>query len=77
MIFRNVLVYEINYILDDWKYYLLFVININSILLRDSVLKICEIIILCGLVFYFIFKYMIERKFLVDKIYFMVKLLYL
>lgn len=77
MIPRNVLVHETNYISDDWKHYLLFATNTNSSSLRDSVSKICEIIILCGLVFYFTFKYMIERKPLVDKTHLMVKLLYL
>lgn len=69
------LVYETN-ISEDWKQYLSFAANTNSITLRKSVPKICEIIILYGSIFYINYiKYMIERKPLFDKIHLMVKLL--
>lgn len=72
------LVHETNYIWDDWKQYLSFAINTNSISLWNSVPKICETIVLCGsivLINYFTFKYIIERKPLINKTHLMVELL--
>lgn len=55
--------------------YLSFAINTNSISLWNSVPKICETIVLCGsivLINYFTFKYIIERKPLINKTHLMV-----
>lgn len=64
-----------NNISEDYKRYLSFATNTNSISVRNSVPKICETIILCGSIVYFTFKYIIERKPLINKTHLMLKLL--